>query len=97
MIPSKTWRECIKKIYEVDPLCRPRCGVEMKIISFITDPPIIRKIVEHLNLWKKKPSRDQPNREFLPENNETVYEPFDDCWPVCGSINSHAEPSVVLN
>ncbi len=25
-IPSKQWRECIRKIYEVDPLCSPNCG-----------------------------------------------------------------------
>jgi len=42
-IPSKTWRECIKKIWEVDPLQCPNRGGEMsvrpdsgKIISFIT-------------------------------------------------------------
>ena len=38
-IPSKKWREGIKKIYQVDPLCCPNCGGEMRIISFITDPP----------------------------------------------------------
>ena len=36
-LPSKTWRECIKKIWEVDPLLGPNCGWEMKIISFITE------------------------------------------------------------
>jgi uncharacterized protein with HEPN domain len=34
--PLIEWRECIKKIYEADPLCCPNCGVEMKIISFIS-------------------------------------------------------------
>ena len=29
------WRECIKKVWEVDPLLCGRCGGEMKIISFI--------------------------------------------------------------
>jgi hypothetical protein len=32
-IPSKTWRECIKKIWEVDPLICPKCGGEMIKIS----------------------------------------------------------------
>jgi hypothetical protein len=36
-IPSRTWRECIKKIWEVDPLECPKCGGDMKIISFITE------------------------------------------------------------
>ena len=34
-IPSKTRRECIKKIWNQDPLCCPHCGSAMKIISFI--------------------------------------------------------------
>ncbi len=38
------------------PLCCPRCGAEMKIISVITDPQLIRHILEHLaagseSLW----------------------------------------------
>jgi hypothetical protein len=44
-IPLRTWRECIKKIWEVDPLECPNCGGEMKIISFITEAPVIRQIL----------------------------------------------------
>jgi hypothetical protein len=39
-VPSKTWRELIKKVWEVDPLTCPRCGSEMKIISLIQDPDV---------------------------------------------------------
>ncbi|MBE9580821.1 MAG: hypothetical protein IMF18_04295 [Proteobacteria bacterium] len=35
-VPSKTWRELIKKVWEVDPLTSPRCGSEMKIISSLS-------------------------------------------------------------
>ncbi len=87
-IPSKTWRECIKKIWESDPLLCPHCKGEMKIISFITDPPVVRHILEYVGLWEQRPSRDPPEKEFLPD---IVYEPFDDGWPgyeeVCISIN----------
>jgi len=48
---QKQERECIKKIWEADPLHCPKCGGEMKIISFITDLKTIRKILEHLGLW----------------------------------------------
>lgn len=90
-IPSKTWRECIKKIYEVDPLTCPRCGGQMKIISFITDPQVIRHILEHLGLWVQKSTRDPPSQEAPHEDGEIVYEPFDDGWP------GYEEPSIVLN
>jgi hypothetical protein len=34
-IPQLMWRECIKKVWEVDPLTCPKCTGEMRIISFI--------------------------------------------------------------
>ena len=33
-IPSKQWRECIKKIYETDPLCCPKCGGEIHPVRY---------------------------------------------------------------
>jgi hypothetical protein len=38
----------LRRIYEVDPLTCTECGSEMKIVSFIMDPPIIKKILGHL-------------------------------------------------
>ena len=78
-IPSKTWRECIKKIRKFDPLQCPNCSGQMKIVSFITAPLLIKKILKHLGIRKQKPSRDPPD---LPENGPTElnFEPFvDDC------------------
>jgi len=46
-IPSPTWHECIKKIWEVDPLECPMWHGEMKIIRFITGKSVIRKIPGH--------------------------------------------------
>ncbi|GBE40240.1 hypothetical protein BMS3Bbin09_00114 [bacterium BMS3Bbin09] len=79
-IPSRTWRECIKKIWEVDPLECPNCGGEMRIISFITEASVIRQILEHLNLWEEKLSRDPPEWELSYEDSGIVQEPFDDGW-----------------
>jgi len=55
-IPSPRWRECIKKIWEVDPLSCPRCGAEMKILAFITDGAVIEHILRHLGLWREEAS-----------------------------------------
>ncbi len=54
----KTWSRLIQKIYEVDPLMCPKCASEMRVIAFIHDEDVIRKILTHLNLWdvKRKPS-----------------------------------------
>jgi len=63
----------------------------MRIISFITEPKITRRILEHLDLREKKPSRDPSSRESLSENGEIVYEPYNDGWP------GYDEPSIMLN
>jgi hypothetical protein len=42
-IPSPQWRECFKRVWEVNPLVCPKCGNEMKIISFINEADVIRR------------------------------------------------------
>jgi hypothetical protein len=72
-IPSRTWRECIKKVWEVNPLECTNCGAEMKIVSFIKDAPAIEKILKHLKLWRaENPGKPPPEDiyedmvEYLP-------------------------------
>jgi len=65
----------------------------MKIISFITDPHVIRHILEHLGLWVQKSSRDPPSRETSRENGQIVYEPFDDL-SACGTHRQVVGPAM---
>jgi hypothetical protein len=48
---NSAWARLIQKVYEVDPLECPRCSAQMRVISFINDPLVIRRILEHLGLW----------------------------------------------
>ena len=75
-VPSLKWRECIKKIWKDDPLICSECLSEMKIISFITEVNIIKKILKYLDLWSENSSRDPPVIPDIP--NEIVYVPVDD-------------------
>ena len=61
----------IKCMYEVDPLMCPSCGGAMKIISFIDQDEVIRKIFKHCGLWKDSPSRTPPIQIAAP----TIVEP----------------------
>ena len=47
-IPSRSWRELIKKVWEVDPLLCPQCHHEMRIVSLINDAQIIERILLHV-------------------------------------------------
>jgi ribosomal protein S27E len=49
-VPAKGWAEMIRKVYEVNPLTCPKCGGVMKVISFLTDYPVVDRIIHHLNL-----------------------------------------------
>ena len=44
-------------VYEVDPLVCSRCQGSMRVIAFIEDEDVIKKILKHLGLWdiKRKP------------------------------------------
>ncbi len=79
-IPSITWRELIKKLWEVDPLSCPRCHHEMKIISLINQPEVIERILRHLGLWKQQ-TAPSGRKEKPPEHGPVVIEDFDDGWP----------------
>ena len=46
----KSWARLIQKVYNVDPLLCPKCQGSMRIISFIEDSDVIRKILKHLGL-----------------------------------------------
>ena len=60
----KNWARLIQKIYEVDPLLCPKCSSEMRVIAFIEDPDVIKKILNHLGLWdvkrKLRPTANAP-------------------------------------
>jgi hypothetical protein len=49
-IPSQGWAEMIRKVYEVDPMICPHCGGSMKVIAFLTDYPVVDRIINHLKL-----------------------------------------------
>ena len=55
-----TWAALIKCVYEVDPLKCPKCGGEMRVISFIEEEAVIRKILQHCGLWQEPPIRPPP-------------------------------------
>ena len=52
-IPSKKWRELTKKVWEADPLRRPKCSREMPIVSVIDEQDVIERILRHLGLWQE--------------------------------------------
>ena len=57
------------QIYEVDPLTCPKCKNEMRILAFIEDQEVIKKILKHLGLWEIR-ARPPPRATGAAKNPE---------------------------
>lgn len=57
----------IKRVYEVDPLCCPECGGQMKVVAFIEPPQadVIEEILKHCGLWQASTPRAPPDVDGL--------------------------------
>ncbi len=61
----RRWANLIRRVYEVDPLVCPRCGAEMRVVSFITEPALIKRILDHLRN-RDRVARPPPPRVLHP-------------------------------
>ena len=88
LVASETWRELIKRVWEVDPLRCPQCGREMAKIAVIKDPVDISAILRHLDLWEEPLARGPPA-------GGTVYEPCYDDLPAAAEQNGQPAAEAV--
>ena len=57
---KQMWAALLKKVWDIDALKCPKCGGRMKVISFIEQPSVIRRILKHLDLWEDARPPPQP-------------------------------------
>lgn len=48
-LAARCWALLLARICECLPLLCPRCGEPMRIIAFILDPPVIERILTHID------------------------------------------------
>jgi hypothetical protein len=53
----RRWANLIRRVYEVDPLVCPRCGSELRVIGFITEPMVIKRILDHIRKRRRPLAR----------------------------------------
>jgi hypothetical protein len=83
---ARTWAMLMARIFEILPLVCTRCGAEMKIISFITEPEQIHRILSHVGINPDPPppapARDPPQGRLdfdqAPEDYDQSQEAPDD-------------------
>jgi hypothetical protein len=70
------WARLIQKIYEIDPLTCPKCNGTMRVLAFIEEAAVIRKILDHPGLWdvpKRQPKRGREAPVVAVEDALLVY------------------------
>jgi hypothetical protein len=55
-----TWAQRLKRVFAIDITLRPLCGGQLRVIADVTDPELIRKILDHVN--SRVPPRLPPRR-----------------------------------
>jgi hypothetical protein len=57
----------IRKVNEVDPMRCPKCGGEMRVVAFLTEPAVVGRIIDHLKLTfaTEKPPPEVVYQELL--------------------------------
>ena len=70
---NRSWARLIQKIYEVDPLICPRCGGDMRIIAFIEDYKIVKKILDYLGIYEFGKKRSPPKINTCPDEFDDDY------------------------
>ncbi len=51
-LARQAWAKLIAKIWKQDPSVCERCGSQMRVIAFIQQPETVRKILQHVGLWR---------------------------------------------
>ena len=81
---NRSWARLIQKIYEVDPLLCSQCGDKMRIIAFIEDYKIVKKILDHVGIYEFERKRPPPRIETCPdESDDYIRDDYIDCDYVC--------------
>ncbi len=81
---SRGWSVLISRIYEVDPLTCNSCGKRIKIITFVTHPEQIRRILRGIGWPITIPEFDLPHElsidnvcQLVPSTHDGFQEPYE--------------------
>ena len=56
----RRWANLIRRVFKTDPLICKNCGGKMRVVSFITEPSVIRQILNQLENRNNKDYSDLP-------------------------------------
>ncbi|MBD3238011.1 MAG: hypothetical protein GF330_15030, partial [Candidatus Eisenbacteria bacterium] len=63
------WAQLLRRVFSLDALECPQCQTAMVVLAFISDPPVVRKILGHLGLPTIPPPVAAARNTWEPESN----------------------------
>ena len=63
------WAQLLRRVFSLDALECPQCQAAMVVLAFISDPPVVSKILRHLKLPTTPPPLAAPRDMWEPESN----------------------------
>ncbi len=98
---SEARPQLLARVFLIDVLRCPSCGGRRRIVSFLTEPKVVRRILTHLGLPTEapvvKPARmafeTGPMLEFGADTDvDPDIDPGDDPWPELGTTEDERAP-----
>ena len=76
------WAQLLRRVLDVDALTCAKCAVPMVVVAFLTDPKVVRRILEHLKLPSVPPHVAASWRSAAEELviDQPVYDEVDPVW-----------------
>ena len=76
------WAQLLRRVLDVDALTCAKCAVPMVVVAFLTDPKVVRRILEHLKLPSVPPPVAASWRSAAEELviDQPVYAEIDPVW-----------------
>ena len=75
------WAQLLRRVLDVDALTCPKCATSMTVIAFLTDTPVLKRILDHMGL-PSSPPPIAPARSPLDDAGLFADEPPDDTGDV---------------
>jgi hypothetical protein len=61
------WAQLLRRVFDIDALECPKCACQLVVLAFISDPPVVERILSHLKLPTSPPPLAPPRPPDQPD------------------------------